>query len=142
MAAGVQIHEQFPENMEALKFLVQIAGELQDQGKRAQYECKLQKVERVLAMREDIPKPSSRQAECERDAVSAMFPAQNHAAGTGTRQLAGLGEFEQGLGGYTLLPEAMAYQTPANACVALQATRGKAQVWEEELGANLLPGLD
>lgn len=41
--------------------MVQLAGELQDETKRVKYETALTKVERVIAMQEHVPRPTSKQ---------------------------------------------------------------------------------
>jgi hypothetical protein len=140
----LQIHERFPDNLEALRYLVQLAGDLQEQAKRAQFEAKLQKVERALAMREDIPKPASRQADRSRGSVVGGAPS-GHA--TGQRQVPP--GVEWGLGGEALLPESGPYANgqfgaPAGGGRMVATGGGGAgnKEWDEELGADLLPGLD
>ena len=134
---SMQIHERFPDNLEALRYLVQLSGELQEQGKRDAYEVKLQKVERVLAMREDIPKPTSRQAERSPSGATVMLD--------GRRQVQQ--SMEWGLGGEALLPEGGAgaigaYAAPANGGRMVSMGAAGQKEWDEELGADLLPGLD
>eukprot|EP00892_Ulva_mutabilis_P007544 jgi/Ulvmu1/5161/UM021_0178.1 len=57
-----QVHEQHPHNTEALKFMVQLAGDLQDESKRVAYEEALVKVEKVLSVQEDMPRLSRKQS--------------------------------------------------------------------------------
>jgi hypothetical protein len=148
----VQIHAEWPESVEALRYLVRLAGELQDGGKRDAYEATLQKVERALAMREDVPKPTSRQAGRGSGGVGGGGGGVGGLGGLDTSQFGTpaviggqcvmsdpfAGALEQGLGGGgALLPERLPPRR------ALQHGEGrKADMWEEELGADLLPGLD
>lgn len=131
------MHAKWPDNVEALRFLVQLCGDLQDQGRREAYEERLQKVERAHALREDVPQPPSRQAAADR---AAMLHTLGAPAVTGTRVLGDEfgGGGELGLGGQALLPEALG--APQAAGVAPPA-KGR-EIWDEELGADLLPGLD
>lgn len=58
----VQVHEQHPNNLEALKFMVQLAGDLEDESKRVTYEAALIRVERILAMQDHVPSLSIKQS--------------------------------------------------------------------------------
>jgi len=119
------VHERFPDNHEALRFLIHICTDLQEGAKLRDYQAKLAKLERLSSMQEAIPQPGQlRQA------------AEEAAAG------AARGE---GLGGGDLLPDEDAYGGAATGSRVVQAVGGQkaAREWEEEeLGADLLPGLD
>lgn len=134
----MQVHAKWPDNAEALRFLVQLCGDLQDQERREAYEARLQKVERAAALREDVPQPPSRQAAADRAAMLDTLGGGT----TGTRVLGDDWGADVGPGGQVLLPEAL--DAPAAAVAAEHGAapaKGK-DFWDEELGADLLPGLD
>jgi hypothetical protein len=135
---GAQVHARFPENMEALKFLIHICSELQEGSKLRQYQAELTKLERFAAMQDGVPQPGQRQSPP--DAVSHILtPSHSHANGRGVESHANT----QGLGGGDLLPEEATYQAPGNSSAVVQGAGGQqGHDWDEELGADLLPGLD
>lgn len=122
-ATFLQVHDDFPDNVEALQFLVQLAGELQEPQKRALFEGRLQKVERALAIRDDLPSP----------AAFSGAPAPDNGAFSG-------------VAGEELLPDTDGFGPGAplldGAVMVHGGGGGKADIWQEDLGANLLPGLD
>lgn len=133
----MQVHTRFPENMEALKFLIHICSELQEGTKLRQYQGELSKLERFAAMQDGIPQPGQRPA-AHLDATSHILnPSQS--VGRGGPSYGGT----QGLGGGDLLPEEPVYQAPGNVSAVVQGVGGQqGHDWDEELGADLLPGLD
>ena len=133
MAVAVyeQVHERFPDNHEALRFLIHICTELQEGSKLREYQTKLAKLERLNTMQEAIPQPGQL-----RQMNEGILQADSMSG------YAGLGT---GLGGGDLLPEENVYQAPISGVRIVQAVGGQkgGNDWEEEeLGADLLPGLD
>lgn len=125
LAHIMQVHERHPENREALKFLVQLAVEMQDETKRMKYESALTKVERVMAMQEHIPRPTSKQLAGESSSTNPMH---------GT-----LSAGQQGLvGDDDLLPDPLTMQKMSNKAAQLEAVGAP----EDMIGVGLLPGLD
>jgi hypothetical protein len=143
----MQIHVKFPENVEALRFLVQLSTDLQEQSKHDMYEGQLQKVERMLAMREDIPKPTSRQTDRNQtsvfDALGGVTSPE--VVASGTRQLA-LDGYDMDIDGQQqLLPEVLSADglLASEQSVASRSNPiAKDNVWDNNLGVDLLPGLD
>jgi hypothetical protein len=144
----MQIHAKFPENVEALRFLVQLSMDLQEQSKHDMYEGQLQRVERMLAMREDILKPGSRQTDQSRTTAFDAFgePNPQESVVSGTRQLADINGGDMDLSGQQqLLPEALSvdglsgheHNTPLGSNAI-----AKDNIWDNDLGVDLLPGLD
>jgi hypothetical protein len=133
---GVQVHNAFPENKEALTYLIELSRQLQDQGKVEHYEVRLQRLERVLGMRESIPRRSPREPTSPglgQSIAPSQQPAFPYAPVSETFM-------DAQMPGFDLLPAADAVGLD----VSEPATgRGKARdPWEhQELGADLLPGL-
>lgn len=145
LAKWMQVHHQFPENVEALRSLVQLATALHAPAKRDAYEQTLQKVERAIALRAEVPVATGT-AQPRHSFASAggwgtqPAPGSSHVADAMAQQQY---QPEQGLGGgMDLLPDVEVYQPPASGAHVLVPTTGTKEVWDEQLGADLLPGLD
>lgn len=124
----LQVHEQHPDNKEALKFLVQLAGELQDEAKRVMYETALTKVERVLAMQEHVPRPTSRQVA---GGANSFLPLHGNTSG-------GFEGDQSGLACDDLLPDPAMMQRMSSKVSQAEDITSPVDM----IGVGLLPGLD
>lgn len=122
------MHEQYPDNKEALKFLVQLAGELQDETKRVKYETALTKVERLLAMQEHVPRPTSKQFAGAGNPLNVLHGT--HSAGFAGQP--GLASDED------LLPDPATMQQFSSKVAQAEDVGSPVDM----IGVGLLPGLD
>lgn len=141
------MHEQFPHNVEALRCLVQLAATLHAPSKRDAYEQLLQKVERANALRAEVPVATGGGGTTAGSHARHSFAQQAGGTPWGAHSMHAGGvqpyQPEQGLGdGMELLPDVEVYQPPASAAQVLVPMTGTKEVWDEQLSAELLPGLD
>jgi hypothetical protein len=108
--------------------LVQLAGELQDETKRVLYETTLTKLERVMAMQEHIPRPTSKQLA---GGTPPLISAHENCLG-------GFDEEQSGLACDDLLPDPASMQRFSSKL----AQAGDTSPTADMIGVGLLPGLD
>ena len=149
----LQIHLRFPEEPEALRYIARLATELGDSARAASADAALAKVERSIALRAPVPAPTHARSTASRQNArgSVVGGGAGAPVATGVQNdwAGGHQGLEEGLGGGgMLLPETMpvsvGQQMAGGGLVAYrQAPGGQGgTMWEEELGADLLPGLD
>lgn len=127
----IQVHDQHPNNLEALKFMVQLAGDLEDESKRLTYEAALIRVERVLALQDHVPSLSNKQETGQTQSGGPhMGLGAHHATGTALVQQAQWDEAD-----VSSCPDVEVQSR-------LESRRVPTGVTEDVLGEDLLPGLN
>ena len=130
----MQVHQQHPNSVEALKFMVQLAEDLEDESKRVTYEAALIKVERIVAVQDHMPGPNGKEAAMQVPSITAQSAQYNNSK-VGADLIMEQGQWSQ----QDFLPDLPSPGTVTGYHESTVAAHGPMPF--DILGEDLLPGL-